>query len=128
LELLTDGDAVGHSEVYEAFGAAVVRFRKRSGKTQAQVAKEIGISRASLANIEAGNQRVFLDQIIRLAGALDLDRPDELLMSLPPLLTIEARGEQPAAPGRFSAKQKREIAAAFHSIKPQAARKTVDAN
>ena len=45
----------------------------------AQLAAEIGISRASLANIEAGRQQVLLHHLFAIADALDLDSPSDLL-------------------------------------------------
>ncbi len=47
--------------------------------TQKTLADEIGMSRASVANIEAGRQRIVLHQAIEIAQALDLPSVAELL-------------------------------------------------
>jgi transcriptional regulator with XRE-family HTH domain len=46
--------------------------------TQQQLAAHLGISRASLANIEVGRQKVFVHHLYALAAALRL-QPYELL-------------------------------------------------
>src|SRR5260370_14607876 len=60
-------------EVYRALGRAVARRRKDLALTQAEVARQIGLTRASLANIESGRQKVLLHQVYLLAAALRLD-------------------------------------------------------
>lgn len=73
--------AVDEGAIYRAFGRAVAERRKSVGKTQARVAAEVELSRASLANIERGNQRVFLHQILALAEALELTSAHEIVPS-----------------------------------------------
>ena len=41
------------------------------GKTQLELARAVGISRASLANIERGEQRVYIHHALALAAALE---------------------------------------------------------
>ncbi|MBU2015926.1 MAG: helix-turn-helix domain-containing protein [Alphaproteobacteria bacterium] len=65
--------------IYRAFGLAVAKRRADIEKTQERVAKEVGLSRASLANIERGKQRVFLHQILALADALELTSAHEIV-------------------------------------------------
>lgn len=61
-------------------------------KTQLDVAQQIGLSRASLANIERGEQKVFLHQILALAEALDLESSHEIVPSrAPPPQASDAR-------------------------------------
>lgn len=82
------------SQIYWALGRAVARRRKELALTQADVAKQIGLTRASLANIETGRQKVLLHQVYRLvhalrlksildltAAALVLDRPEQTALS-----------------------------------------------
>ena len=45
--------------------------RERSGKTQAQVAKETGISEAQYQNIEYGKSEPGVRRAIRIARAVD---------------------------------------------------------
>lgn len=53
-------------------------------KTQLNVAQQIGLSRASLANIERGEQKVFLHQILALSEALELESSHEIVPSRAP--------------------------------------------
>lgn len=46
--------------------------------TQLELARAVGISRASLANIERGEQRVYIHHLVAIAAALDLDVTDLL--------------------------------------------------
>ncbi|MGE3745710.1 MAG: helix-turn-helix transcriptional regulator [Sphingomonadaceae bacterium] len=67
------------ADLYVAFGRKLASARKRASLTQSEVAQSVGLSRASIANIEAGKQRVFLDQIFDLASALSAKNLTELL-------------------------------------------------
>ncbi len=78
------------SDIYREVGRHIRHFRAGAPRTQAQLAAEIGISRASLANIEAGRQQVLLHHLYAIATALDLDSPG-VLMPLPP-----PRDDEPA--------------------------------
>jgi len=67
-------------QIYRNLGKRIRDLRKGLGKTQDHLAKQIGISRASLANIEAGRQQVLVHHLFGLANALDLDSPAALLL------------------------------------------------
>ena len=69
--------------IYKEVGRNIRRYRAGTHRTQAQLASQIGISRASLANIEAGRQQVLLHHLYALADALNLDSPS-VLMPVPP--------------------------------------------
>ena len=58
------------------------RVRSHRGKrlTQLELATAVGLSRAAIANIELGRQRVPLHMLLRFADALDVT-PHELLPS-----------------------------------------------
>ena len=60
-------------------GRTIRRYRAGAHRTQAQLASEIDISRASLANIEAGRQQILLHHLYAIADALDLDSPRVLM-------------------------------------------------
>lgn len=77
--------------IYQAFGRAVATRRKKLNLTQAKLAGRVGMSRASIANIESGRQNVLLHQAYRLAAALEFPKVSDLLP--PPL--------RPAAPEDF---------------------------
>ena len=64
--------------VYEAFGTEVRKQRDKLGWTQLDLSRRIGLTRGSVANIEAGRQSVLLHQFLAIAVALKLT-PEQLL-------------------------------------------------
>jgi len=56
--------------VHRAIGARVQMIRETLGMTQDDLAKKIGYTRASIANIEAGRQRVPMHQLEEIARSL----------------------------------------------------------
>jgi transcriptional regulator with XRE-family HTH domain len=69
--------------IYKAFGQAVATRRKGLNLTQATLAARVGISRASIANIESGRQNVLLHHVYRLASALEFSKVSDLLPAQP---------------------------------------------
>ena len=69
--------------IYREVGRNIRRYRASTHRTQAQLASQIGISRASLANMEAGRQQVLLHHLYAIADALELDSPSVLMPVLP---------------------------------------------
>lgn len=67
------------TELYETLGRNVAARRKAIGKTQAEIASQLTLSRASLANIERGNQKVLLHQVYHIAKALELSDINDLI-------------------------------------------------
>jgi transcriptional regulator with XRE-family HTH domain len=59
-------------------GYVVAARREEIGMTQAQLSAMAELSRTSIANIEAGRQSIKLEQVRRLASALNLP-PESLL-------------------------------------------------
>jgi transcriptional regulator with XRE-family HTH domain len=53
-----------------AFGAKVRQIREFLGITQDDLAKRVGLARASIANIETGRQRASLEDVEIFAAAL----------------------------------------------------------
>lgn len=68
--------------IYTAFGRAVATRRKELDLTQVDLAGRIGMSRASVANIESGRQNVLLHHVYRLASALEFTKVSDLLPTL----------------------------------------------
>ena len=70
--------------LYEEFGQRVCQQRKvrKTPMTQYRLGRLAGLSRTSITNIEQGRQHVSLDQIYRIAHALDIS-PNRLLPSRP---------------------------------------------
>ncbi|MBV1854537.1 helix-turn-helix domain-containing protein [Catellatospora tritici] len=67
------GDVKGF---YEDFGRRVRVAREKAGVTQGQLAARIGLTRSSIANLEAGRQKVLLHALYGICDALDLDPAD----------------------------------------------------
>jgi DNA-binding XRE family transcriptional regulator len=63
---------------FQAANTPVAFWRKRSGKTQAATAAEIGVSQPFLAQIEAGKRSGTIGVLARLAKALGV-RIDDLV-------------------------------------------------
>jgi transcriptional regulator with XRE-family HTH domain len=66
-------------EVYRIVGAKLAARRKKLRLKQAEVADSIGLTRASLANIERGRQKLMLHHIYKLATALDVESITDLV-------------------------------------------------
>jgi transcriptional regulator with XRE-family HTH domain len=64
--------------LYGRFGELFRKHREAKPLTQEQVSKMVGLSRTSIANIEAGRQKVLLHQLLDLAAAVEV-HPSALL-------------------------------------------------
>jgi transcriptional regulator with XRE-family HTH domain len=58
------------SYFYSEFGVKLKRAREQAGLTQKQLADRAELPRTSITNIEAGNQRIALHQLVLFADAL----------------------------------------------------------
>ncbi len=98
-------------DIYKQVGKNIRRYREGAHRTQAQLALQIGISRASLANIEAGRQQVLVHYLYAIADALDLDSPTPLLATLPAPAShdIEPSTTLPLPEEGLTDKQRREV-------------------
>lgn len=67
--------------IYIELGDRIRDYRKRARITQECLAKNVGISRASLANIELGRQRIMLHLLNVFACHLGI-KPQELVRGL----------------------------------------------
>lgn len=74
-----NGPAVDTPQIYRAIGSAVKDLRRQSNMTQQEVADAIGMSRASVANIERGEQRVFVDQLFDFVKIFDVAGLDSII-------------------------------------------------
>lgn len=72
------------------------------------------ISRGTLANIEAGRQRIFIHQLYALAAALDL-KPGDLL---PTAVAASGAPDTLPLPQNLNAQQKEQLAQLIRSIEP----------
>ena len=97
-------------QIYREVGRNIKLYRKSAFITQAQLAVEIGISRPSLANIEAGRQQLLVHHLYSIAGALDLDSPKALLPSTPALTLRKSEPSALPLPEKgLSDKQRQEV-------------------
>lgn len=71
-------DGADGDQWYIAFGARLKAAREASGITQSRLADSLGLQRSSVANIEAGRQRLYLHSIVTIATILGV-AVDELL-------------------------------------------------
>ena len=60
-------------EIQAQLGVRIRERRRELGLTQESLAERAGLSRPSIANVEAGRQNMGLRQLVSLAGALDVD-------------------------------------------------------
>ena len=64
--------------LYVAIGNRIVDRRKELGLSQREVAERMGVTPPSLANVEAGRQRLLVNTLVDIAGILNLS-PGELI-------------------------------------------------
>ena len=76
---LRQSSAMADDAIYKAFGRAVATRRRKLELTQAELAARVGMSRASVANIESGRQSVLLHHVYGLAEALEITKVSDLL-------------------------------------------------
>lgn len=62
-----------HSKRQEVLVAAIAEQRRAKGLSQAQVAKAMGRHQPFIANIESGERRVDLLELLALADIIELD-------------------------------------------------------
>jgi len=67
---LSDADV---DRFYTVVGSRVRGARAGRGMSQAGLAQQIGFTRSSVANLEAGRQRIALHLLVQIARALDLE-------------------------------------------------------
>jgi transcriptional regulator with XRE-family HTH domain len=58
---------------YAVLGRLIRLARDAAGLTHAELGEQVSLSRASVANIERGNQRIALHQFVQIAQALGVE-------------------------------------------------------
>lgn len=76
-------------------GRAIAERRTTIPLTQLELATLVGMSRASIANIERGKQTVSVHTLYAIALALNVDSPEQLL---PPLRRTKPAGVEVKSP------------------------------
>jgi len=64
--------------MYRQFGELIKVHRTKMSLTQSQLAGKVGLSRASIANIEGGRQKIIFHQLFLFAKCLNIS-PSDLL-------------------------------------------------
>lgn len=101
------------TQLYSELGSAIASRRRTLELTQAHVAARVGISRASLANIEVGRQKVLVHHLYKLASVLRLSSPASLL----PLPSSDESAERVPLPrGGFTSRQRSQIEQFYKSV------------
>ena len=105
---------MNESLVYSALGESVAIRRKALGLTQSDIATKVGISRASVANIEAGRQKVLLHQVYLFAAALSMHSITELVSQSATIMSADI--QVPVSRDDLSDKQKAQVNDAFFGL------------
>lgn len=96
-------------ELYRRLGRTVAARRVQLDLTQRDVAERLGLSRASLANLESGRQRIMVHQLFALANTLKLKSILELVPQTwtpaSPLPDLEVNGTDLTSRERSSIEQ-----------------------
>ena len=71
--IVCKNDLMRIPSLYMRLGATIRECRHRLGFTQEQLARQLGISRASLANMETGRQRMLVHQLYLFAEKLNVE-------------------------------------------------------
>lgn len=123
------------SNLYRTVGASIRRRRRELDLTQAKLANRLGISRGTLANIEAGRQNLLLHQLYRFAAALDLNVHDFLplptqldVSELLPLAAtdVETNSNELPMPKGLTAEQKAQVARVLNTAVTRRTRREED--
>jgi transcriptional regulator with XRE-family HTH domain len=108
-----DHSCMNREPIYKTIGGIIRQRRRRLELPQAKLARLLGISRATLANIETGRQRVLVHHLYAFAQALDM-KPSELLP--PPSITGSDDWTQLPIPQDLKVQQKEQIALMIGSV------------
>lgn len=73
---------------YAVVGSRVRSVRTDRGMSQAALARQIGFTRSSVANLEAGRQRIALHLLVQIARALD-NEPGALIPEVAPASAMD---------------------------------------
>lgn len=104
--------------LYKDIGRNIRTRRRQIDESQDSVAQQLGLSRATLANIETGRQRVLVHQLYAIARALGV-KPGDLLPPQPldpaPSFTLESLQVQ----GNVNPEQRKEVFRLINSVPPR---------
>ena len=89
--------AVDSLTFYQELGRRMSARRTGLSMTQAEVGEVVGTSRAWVANVESGRQRLQVHQLYAVAGALGCDDLEELISTHVPKVASEDQVQAPGA-------------------------------
>lgn len=98
-------------ELYGRVGVLIKNGRRQRGLSQGELAATLGISRASLANIETGRQGLLLHHLYRIAASLEVD----VGTLLPPQTLAAPEIEGLPLPAGLKPEQRAQIARMIHA-------------
>jgi len=75
-------------ELYRALGTRIAALRRQHRLTQLELGDRVGMSRATIASIEAGRQKVALDQLYAMGSALGISQISDLIPMEVPRLAL----------------------------------------
>lgn len=88
------------TNLYRAIGAHLADARQQRGVRQSDLAAAVGLTRASVTNIESGAQRIQIHTLVAAAQALGIDPADLITQALQggaPLVQPLPGGQREAA-------------------------------
>jgi len=94
--------------IYQQIGKNIRTVRRRAEKAQDELASQLGISRATLANMETGRQRILVHQLYAIAQALKIGLND--LLPPPQDVAAMANWTSLTFEGDLNAEQKKQVA------------------
>lgn len=111
-------------DLYPAVGAQLRDLRDRRGLVQEQVAKTVGLTRSSIANIERGTQRLPLHAWVAICQTLGADPADVITRALqgvgPLAEPLPSRGDRKAATFRRRLERAQaEITSLLNALEPE---------
>lgn len=103
--------------IYKEIGKLIRARRRRADMAQEGLARQLGLSRATLANIETGRQRILVHQLYGIAKALgaavgdflpaDLPEPDWTALPIDGELNVEQKKQIASLIGPLTQSSKR---------------------
>lgn len=111
---LYDAPAVKPEPIYQQIGRLIRSLRRGADKAQEELAGQLGLSRATLASIETGRQRILIHQLYAVAQALEV-KVSELLPS-PPDERTAPRWDALTFDGDLNTQQKKQVASLIGQV------------
>jgi transcriptional regulator with XRE-family HTH domain len=96
-----------HRQLYRRIGALVREHRKQRHFTQEALSQGVGMSRAALANIEAGRQQMLVHQLYAIARVLEVKLAE--LLPAPTEASLDGDGMEAQLPPGLSEMQRKQI-------------------